>query len=246
MQRDAAVATAEQEAADAQQLADELAERVRQGDPDVTAEQLGAQRQLADFAALRVEAAKRRAERLQEDERAQLAAAARTAAVHLLGDDGAAEIVAATKAAANAIAELRRVVDARNDHIAEVGRSLARLGGDLETQLGITGAYPTRDRYGVWGDASSVVVQGVGRVDVLSSGELAAAALVVGLGEDNTGQWDRARGLLGGLASQAVKGLGERVPGLTAAWQHTPETYAALPVDARYKATEQGRQPAKD
>jgi len=243
MQRDDTLKAAEQEAAEAQQAAEQLAERVRQGDPDVTPQQLAAQQQLADFAKLRVEAAKRRADRLQEDERIALADAARTAAEHLLGEDGSADIVAATKAAADAVAELRRVVDARNARVAEVGRSLARLDGDLQQHLGITGVFPSRGRYGVWGDASVVVVQGLGRVDQLSAGEVAAAALIVGLGEDNTGQWNRAYGLIGGLAGQAVKVVGERVPGLADAWRHTPEAYAALPTADRYQAMVQGRIP---
>jgi hypothetical protein len=53
---------AEAEAREAAELVDALAERVKAGDPDVSPGQLGEQRQLAEFAALRVEAARRSAE----------------------------------------------------------------------------------------------------------------------------------------------------------------------------------------
>jgi hypothetical protein len=244
MQRDATLAAAEQDATDAQQLADQLAERVRQGDPDVTAQQLAAQRQIADFAQLRVTAAQRRYARVREDDRARLAESARTAAVHLLGEAGAADIVAATTAAAAAVAELRRVIDARNARLDQVAVTVSAIDSSL-TEEGRTGGFLSRP-YGVWGDRRAIVVQSTGRVEQLSAGELAAAALVVGLGSDVDGyaEWSRARDLIGGLESQAVKALGEKVPGLADAWRYDPERFAAARPEERHRAEQQGRLPA--
>lgn len=243
MQRDATMAAAQKEAADAQQLADELAERVANGDQDVTPQQLAAQRQVADFAQLRVEAARRKSARLREDERAQLAANARAAAEHLLGEAGAADIVNATTAAAAAVAELRRVIDARNACLTEVAANVSTIDASL-TEEGRTGAFLSRP-YGVWGDRRSVVVQDAGRVEWLSSGELAAAALIVGLNSDAEGyaEWRQGQALLNGLESQAVKVLGAKVPGLAAAWRYDPQRYAEASAQERYRVEEQGRRP---
>lgn len=243
MRPDTAVTTAEQEAAEAQALVDALAERVRDGNTDVTPDQLAAQQQLADFAQLRVEAARRHQARASEDSRVRRAEAARTAGQHLLNEDGARDIVAATVAAAAAMAELARVVEARNAHIAEVGATLAGLDGELTVQ-GADGSFPSR-KYGVWGDPTAVVVQGVGRADRLRVGDLAAAVVAVGLGSgpEGYGAWSSAANLLNGVVSQAVKKLGEDVPGLAAAWRYTPQQWAAAGQRERHEASEQGRRP---
>ncbi|GHA19696.1 hypothetical protein ACFOOM_10075 [Streptomyces echinoruber] len=60
---EAAVEQAEQEAAKAEQLLAALEERVRDGDEQVTAQQLADARELGRFAKLRAEAARRKAER---------------------------------------------------------------------------------------------------------------------------------------------------------------------------------------
>lgn len=62
----AEAAQAEQEAEEAARLVDALEERVRQGDPDITPEQIEQQRDLAGFAKLRAEATARRVERARQ------------------------------------------------------------------------------------------------------------------------------------------------------------------------------------
>ncbi|MFE3635816.1 hypothetical protein [Streptomyces sp. NPDC059168] len=79
-----AVAQAEQEASEAEQLLAALEERVRDGDKNVTAQQLADARELGRFATLRAEAARRKAdsaaakeaERQRADRLAQAAAMA--------------------------------------------------------------------------------------------------------------------------------------------------------------------------
>lgn len=62
------LATARQEAAEAEQLVAALEERVRDGDAKVKPAQLAEQRELARFAALRVEAAHRKVQRTAEEQ----------------------------------------------------------------------------------------------------------------------------------------------------------------------------------
>lgn len=248
MRPDPAVDAAEREAADAQRDLDALTERVRNGDQDVTPQQLAAQQQVVDFARLRVDAARRSAARLREEERQRLADHAKAAAAHLIANDGSAEIVAAVRAAAAAVAELRRAVDARNAKIAAVASNVAQLANSLTQEFGADGHESQKTRhYGVWGDATNIVVQDAGRASAVRAGNVAAAAFLVGLGDDDaaTAAWEDAKALIGGLANLAINRVGQDVPGLADAWRLSPEEWAAASQRGRYRATEQGRRPAK-
>lgn len=246
MRPDPAVQAAEREAADAQHDLDALTERVRNGDQDVTPKQLAAAQQVVDFAKLRIDAANRTAARLREDERQQLADHARQAATHLLSNDGSAEIVAATVAAAGAIAALRKAVDARNANLAAVGANISRVASSVIEEKGdISSPSQVTRPYGVWGDTRHVSVQGVGSASAYRAGHLAAGALLVGLGVDaaSVGAWAEAKDLIAGLAGQAVNRLGLDVPGLADAWRLSPEEWASASQQGRYRAGEQGRRP---
>jgi hypothetical protein len=246
MRPDTTITEAEREAADAAHELDALKERVREGDTTVTPERIAAQQQVVDFATLRVEAAKRSAARLREDERQQLAEQARQAAQHLMGEEGSADVVAAVMASVEATAELRRVVDAHNAQVAAVGAVVAKLSNSL-TGEGTTGSQATRP-YGVWGDDSHIVVEKAGHATKYSAGELAAAAFLVGLGTDAASPQHeaQARGLLNGLTNQAIGRVGRDVPGLADAWRTTPQEWQAASQRGRYRASEQGRRPLPD
>lgn len=246
MRPDPAVQVAEKEAADAQHDLAALTERVRNGDQDVTPKHLAAAQQLVDFAQLRVDAAHRTAARLREDERQQLADHARQAAAHLLSNDGSAGIVAATVAAAAAIAALRKAVDDRNAKLAAVGSNIARVGASVIEEKGdVSSPSQVTRPYGVWGDTQHVTVQGVGSASAYRAGHLAAGALLVGLGVDaaSVGAWAEAKDLIAGLAGQAINRIGQDVPGLADAWRLTPEEWAGASQQGRYRASEQGRRP---
>ncbi|MCY0952095.1 hypothetical protein [Streptomyces sp. H27-S2] len=183
MQRDTAAA----ELAEARALLDTMTERVREGDPDVTPEQLATQRELIAFAELRVEAAQRKETRVRAEERVTLAGAAREAAEQLLTGPGTDELTAATRDAVDALARLAGLVNERNERIAEIGSTLVQLDTDLKAAGETTGAWGTR-KFGVWGNRDGVTVDGIGRAEALPMGRLSVAVTVAGLGEDNPGR----------------------------------------------------------
>lgn len=239
--------TAQTELAEARTALETLTEQVRDGDQDVTPQQLAAQRELIAFAELRVEAAERTEARYREDERAALAAAAKQATEQLITGSGMDEIAAATKAAADAIAALSALAYARNEKIAEIGTSLARLDTDIATATDgprDEGPWASR-RYGVWGDRTAVAVPGVGVAPRLDVGVLAAAAVVAGLGTSPEGREAQTRhvGAFNGLRNQVVCNLLEQYPQLAEALRATPGEFKAADTKGRYDLTEQGRRP---
>jgi hypothetical protein len=241
---DTTVADAQAEAAEAADLLAALTDRVRAGDESITASELAAQKQLAEFATLRVEAAQRRHAADLEGARASTARAAVDAARGLLAPASIAPLVDAVTAVKNAVADLIAFVDDRNARIAEIGTTLSTISQELAA-YGATGLWPT-ERYGIRSDGQSVTVLGAGHVHRVSAGQLAAAALVVGLDgavEPVQAEAD-ARGLLGGLVDAQVRKLGEELPALADAWRYTPEEWATAGQRQRYRATEQGRRPA--
>lgn len=110
-----AVAAAEQEAAAAEQQLAALEERVREGDDAVTAAHLTEQREASRFARLRVEAARRKAERHQAAERARQHAAAR-AQVHAEAADNLGNADALTAKLDAFEQAAAAVLDAMQDH----------------------------------------------------------------------------------------------------------------------------------
>ncbi|MFH8471974.1 hypothetical protein [Streptomyces sp. NPDC018000] len=123
------VTTAEQEAAEAEQLLGALEERVRDGDDEVTPQQLAEQRELSGFAKLRAEAARRKAERAaakaEEKRRADLVAQA----VDLADGKGdRAPIAAKYDAALAAVAELVAAVEQHDQAVTKAGRLLREAG----------------------------------------------------------------------------------------------------------------------
>ncbi|WP_327169213.1 hypothetical protein [Streptomyces subrutilus] len=179
--------TAAAELAEARALLATMTERVREGDPYVTPTQLATQRELIAFAELRVEAAQRKETRVRAEERAALAGAAREAAEQLLTGPGTEEIAAATRDAVDALARLAGLVQARNERIVEIGSTLVQLDEDLKAAGEVTGPWGTR-KFGVWGNRDGVMVDGIGRAEVVPMGRLSVAVTVAGLGEDNPGR----------------------------------------------------------
>lgn len=243
MQPDPTVAEAEQEAREAQQLLDTLAEKVRNGDESITVDQLTTQKELAAFAALRVEAAKRRHQGAQAADRARTATAAADAARGLLEPASIAPVLDAVTNAAAAIAALIAAVDARNARLAEAGATLRDINAEM-VEAGANGPWPTAE-YGARGDERSVTVLGRGHVHRLSPGQLAAAALLTGLHDaaEPAEAERQAREFLGGLTDAQVRKLGEDLPGLADAWRLTPEQWTTTNERQRYRAHAQGRNP---
>lgn len=112
--------TARREAAEATSLVTELADRVRDGDTDVTAEQMAGQKQLAELAQLRITAAERK---LAAAVSADLDARARATADRaraLVDEDSTAPVLDAVRAVAGAVRTLMQVSADRHDAIRQV------------------------------------------------------------------------------------------------------------------------------
>ncbi|MFK0296707.1 hypothetical protein ACIQU6_40405 [Streptomyces sp. NPDC090442] len=120
---------AEQEVAEAEQLLAALEERVRDGDEQVTAQQLTDARELGTFAKLRAEAARRKAERAAakaaETERARITADA-VALAEQTADP--AHVATAYQQARAALATLIDAVHTHDDALAEAAALLRHVG----------------------------------------------------------------------------------------------------------------------
>ncbi|WP_406488997.1 hypothetical protein [Streptomyces phaeochromogenes] len=242
--------TARREALEASALIEELTERVRAGG-DVTAEQLGGQKQLADLAELRVTAAERKlADAIEADRHARCAKAVEDARALLVADD-TAPIVDAVVVIRDGVARLVDEVNARNSRIDSAGSTLERLNNELSQADGTLddpGAWPLFAEYQARGDRRHISVRDPKRgqlsVSSLSSIDLACAALLTALsGDRNTMHLgDRLP-----MPDSVVRQLGQSVPGLADAWRATPEEWArAHNTTAQTRGSQQGREPLSE
>ncbi|MFD7064397.1 hypothetical protein [Streptomyces sp. NPDC059906] len=119
------VAQAEADAATAEQAAEALAERVREGDEQVTADQLATAQQAGRFARLRAEAARRKADRAAAQAAEQHHTNLIKQALALVDEKGnRAPIAAAYEQALAAVAELVTLVADHDQAVSEAGRLL--------------------------------------------------------------------------------------------------------------------------
>ncbi|MEU1117813.1 MULTISPECIES: hypothetical protein [unclassified Streptomyces] len=239
------VADARAELDEARATLTALEESVREGE-DVTAQQLAAQRELISFAELRVEAAQRTEARMREDERAELAATAKTAATDLITGDTMPSIATATKTAVDALAALATLAYERNAKIEELGATLAGIDEDLKVQLD---ADPwASKRYGIWGARDRVNVPGTGFAARMDVGALTTAVVAIALAGSPQGR-DAARSHrdhANGLANLTVRKLLEDFPPLGVELRATPEEFAAADQRGQAELFEQGRRPLPD
>ncbi|MEU9002979.1 hypothetical protein [Streptomyces sp. NPDC048551] len=123
------IAAAEQEAAEAEQLLDALEEAVRDGNAEVTPQQLTEQRELGRFARLRAEAARRKVERAAADAAEQERARTVARAVHLVENIAdPAKVAAAYDNARTALAALLDAVNTHDDAVGEAAHLLRQAG----------------------------------------------------------------------------------------------------------------------
>ncbi|MGW7196000.1 hypothetical protein [Streptomyces chryseus] len=257
------VTTAEHELTEARALLDALTERVRDGDPDITPDQLAAQRELIGFAELRVTAAQRKHAAGVAADREQRGQAIGQAARELLDADDTQPILDAVQAAVDALRHLARVAGDRNDSIASVAKDVVamneELRGEAEAEnrrlaeaaaksrtgsvLPDVPSWPV-DRFGVRAQTwpASVTVLHQGRTQHVHSGELAAAALHMALLGD-AGQQERARVALAGQPNLTIGRVTQQVPGLADALRYTLEEWQAATPEERRDVFAQGRQP---
>ncbi|MEV4863095.1 hypothetical protein [Streptomyces ossamyceticus] len=219
----AALETASTEKKEAEALADALAERARDGDPDVTPAKLAEARQLADFAELRITAAERKLAAAEAADRAARAEQLATDAGQLVAEDDHGPMADAIRRAVEVIGELVDVAQARNHRIRSINYRIRDLDGEFE-RAGTPGELALR--YGVARHPEGLRVTGEPMVTLLSAGELVAAAVRLSTGQDK---------LTEGELSEAFNGpdatLGrvlKAVPGLAEEWRHSPEEWLEM------------------
>lgn len=238
------LATAQQELDDARATLATLEEQVRDGDEDITAQQLADQKELIGLAELRVTAAERAEQQATAADLEARALAVRDDVRDLIAEDSTAALVTAVQGVMTAVAALVSAAGSRETAIREVAAAAesmnAELGADSDEP------WPT-SRYGFRGSASNlpitVVALGRGRAVATPVGELLGVALAAAL----AGQYEtrrRAAALMTGVQT-AVQGTAAVVPGLPSALRLTTQQWAALDTRARYEATEQGRKPVQ-
>ncbi|MBT2397228.1 hypothetical protein [Streptomyces sp. ISL-100] len=209
------LAAAEAEKSEAEQLAAALAEKVRSGDESVQPKDLTAARELAEFADLRISAARRKLDAAAEQDRHQRAELVTADARALVETDDPAELVAAVRAVADAAGILARLAHTRRDRIAAMGDSLVQV----ETELAAAGIDPgeIRHRYGVRGGREAVILYDpLLRVRSVRPGYVLAAALALGLSSEQLSE------LRDAMPSALVVGeqVTEAVPALADTLRH--------------------------
>jgi hypothetical protein len=162
------VASAEQEAAEAQELVKQLEEAVLNGDDNVSHEQLRDQKSLAEYARLRAESTRRKVAALKAAERLAQCEALRSE-IEAYAVDGGEHLAELLKASTDKMLEFHAAVKERNDRITDWR---TRAGA-----LGIPAHTTSRAEHG----GLSLVPQGPlfagkRRVEFLSAGQYAGEA----------------------------------------------------------------------
>jgi hypothetical protein len=181
-----ALAAAEAEKTEAEQLAQALAEKVRAGDDTVTPKDLTAARELAEFADLRIAAAHRKLDAAAEQDRHQRAEQIAAEARALAEQEDADEFAVKMRAAVDALVDLYAAAGARRERILGMAERVKRIGAELEA-AGIAPAHEVSKRYGVAADYDSVSCYRPRTIPCVGITPALAVAAAVGLavGPDN-------------------------------------------------------------
>ncbi|MER6199820.1 hypothetical protein ABT234_20925 [Streptomyces sp. NPDC001586] len=237
--------TARIEAEQARDLVADLAERVREGDEGVTGEQILAQRQLAELAGLRVEAAERKLTAAEDADRDARAKAIAAAARQLISTDDTQPVIEAVRDAVAALEHLLAVTATRTARIHEVAvqavqindelKSVARAAVEAEAAAslaegrGIPVQYMPAEpwpssAYGFRGQTypAHVMVMGEGGADAIRPGRMAAAVLALALNGDRSLAAE-ARGVFNAPLADVIQRLKAEVPGLDEALRQSAE-----------------------
>ncbi|MGI5512749.1 hypothetical protein [Streptomyces sp. CA-106131] len=210
----AVLATAEAEKTEAEELAAALADKVRAGDDTVKPKDLTAARELAEFADLRITAARRKLAAAEEADRHARAEAVAADVRDLVENDDPDDIAAKVAAAVEANRALYEATEARRVRVLGMAGRVQSLAGELEA----AGFHPVTDmrtRYAITADHDSVSIynpEPLGTVGV--TGALAVAA-VVGMAVRDSGEQARISEQMSYLSSR-VETFVRQVPALRA------------------------------
>lgn len=226
-----ALDTARSEAAQAHELIEALAERVRDGDDNVTAEQISGQRQLAELAELRVEAAERKlaaAVTADRDARAKTIAAA---ARQLIAEDDMRPLLDATRDAVTALRHLLAVTATRTARIHTVAKDAVAINEEFRSADSAAGPWPS-SAYGFRGQSypAHVAVLGEGTASAIRPGRMAASVLALAL-DGNRGMTGEAREVFNAPLTVVIERLNAEVPGLADALHAIRDKSQELPQD---------------
>ncbi|MER6252906.1 hypothetical protein ABT224_16250 [Streptomyces sp. NPDC001584] len=228
--------TARTEAEQARDLVADLAERVREGDEDVTGEQILAQRQLAELAGLRVEAAERKLAAAVGADRDARAKAIGAAARKLISTDDTQPVIDAVRDAVAALEHLLAVTATRTARIHEVAEQAVRINDELKSvaraaveaegqaELAQGRGVPVRttaeqawpsSAYGFRAQTfpANVTVMGEGTAGAVRPGRMAAAVLALALDGDRSLAAE-AREVFNAPLAAVIERLKTEVPGL--------------------------------
>ncbi|MEU0832307.1 hypothetical protein [Streptomyces sp. NPDC005969] len=143
-----ALAAAEAEKTEAEELAAALTEKVRAGDESVQPADLSAARELADFAELRVAAARRKLSAAEDADRHARAEAVAAEARALVEQEDTDDIAAKMRAAVDALADLCATTAARRERIGHIAAKVRQVAADLD-RAGLDSAHELPKRYGI-------------------------------------------------------------------------------------------------
>ncbi|MFF4448931.1 hypothetical protein [Streptomyces sp. NPDC001502] len=228
--------TARTEAEQAAEVVEALAERVREGDEDVTGEQILAQRQLAELAGLRVEAAERKLAAAVGADRDARAKAIGAAARKLISTDDTQPVIDAVRDAVAALENLLAVTATRTARIHEVAEQAVRINDELKSvaraaveaegqaELAQGRGVPVRTTAeqawpsGAYGFRAQtfpahVAVMGEGTATAVRPGRMAATILALALNGDRS-LIAEAREVFNAPLAAVIERLKTEVPGL--------------------------------
>ncbi|MBG0818197.1 hypothetical protein [Planomonospora sp. ID82291] len=230
------VRQAEADARQARELADAIAERVTAGDATVTPQELAEARSLAEFAALRVEAARRQAEaaHLADIDARGKALAAEVAR---LVDTDESEIAVLFRKAVEAVEALVQAGEDRRRQVRTAADLIGVLSADLKA-AGVEGG--TRARFGLTGDANTVTMFGetVKRARSVPGRDLVSAAVGMAVDKYTVGEVLRSP-----RVARHVMGM---LPVVAEDWRVSREDLPGLGEHARWRAHEFGLVAGRD
>jgi hypothetical protein len=209
-----ALATAETEKTEAEELAAALADKVRAGDDSVKPKDITAARELAEFADLRITAARRKLAAAEEAERHARAEAVAADVRDLLNNEDPDDIAAKVTAAVEAVAALHSATEARRLRVLEMSGRVRFIANELE----VAGFHPVTElqkRYGISADHDSVAIcepEPIGTVGVTPA---LAIAAVVGMAVRDNGEQAKISEQMSYLSSR-VETFVAQVPALRA------------------------------
>lgn len=233
-----ALSAVEQEKTEAEQLTAALAERVREGDPEVSPQQLAEARQLADFAELRITAAQRKLAAAEEADRQARARQLAEDAHRLADGDEHGVLADAIRHMAEAVNALVDLAHTRNNDI----HSISNRVRDLDYEFGQAGAPGDLAlRHGVARHPEGVIVTGEPMVARLSPAELLAAAVRLATGQSRVTEGELIQAFSGpdGTLARVLKAM----PALADEWRYSPEEWAQMDRQAQAHAVAARRAP---